>query len=1583
MSLSPVRWSIALCLLALVAGSGTFFVVRAPVKEPGAISVTKEASASRQAAEALTDGEKRSIAEQIRAAERWFTAHDGQFGCAAGVSAPNPAQQLTVQADAAGFAVNAWKSGATVKFSALGATASPVAERDRLTWQRGPGVEEWLSNGERGPEHGFTLAADDDAHAPRKLSVAVDTALAVAEIGEGEGLAFFDAAGTAVLRYDHALALDANERPLPMKIHWAGNGRCDLLVDDAGAEYPILIDPLISTPGVQLLDDEAAGSPGWGSAVAMDGGFLAVGGNVDDVTAVGQVSIFERKNDGGWSLVTKVTPSDGALAEGFGAAVGLMAGRLVVGAPSYQPAGWQGPDRPGALYVYERQSDGTWPQVAKVEASDPSLSLALGSSLSLGVDRVAAGTSDRFPNAHEAAYIFARQPDGSWTQEARMVASDWVMGDGFGKDVALYGPRVAVTSLADDHDGLNDSGAVYVFERNGLAGTWEQVAKIAPDDAQASGYFGQAVALSANRLAVSANGEVASGDRRGSVYVFEKPLNGAWVQKAKILPFDSAKDDNFGRALSLDVTTLLIGSAWGSAFDRGRAYLYGRDAGGTSWTLKEQLEDFSPLHSTSFGFAVALRGDVAVVGSFGGVSPQPFDGLVTLYTRSRGEWGLTKSIGDTPAEVGVQRHGLGRALALHGDLLLAGAPETSNQSRGGANVGAAYLFERHKASPNDWALRKVLIGADSALGHRFGAAVALHEDAVVIGAPEAGGTGAAYLFLRDQGGPANWGQAKKWTGAAVGAKFGSAVAVDVEVAAVGSPGEDGQKGKVRVYQRDFGGTGAWGLIKTLDDPVAAAVADKFGAALCLDADRLLVGSPGANAATVNGPVANGGRAYLFAKHLGGGYNFGQQDTMPQLLPAQGYAGRAGGLFGTSVALDGDTALIGEPGEPGAGGAGRAYVFERNQGGLEARDQKKQLVPPVGQDTVAFGQVVALKRGLAAVADTLDQVCLHARNFGGADVWGNTGRLRNRQQGIDAEKFGAALAFDGTLLAVGEPGSLEYNGGGAIRLYEAKADGWVPLKQVTGGDTDADDTLGASLAMRDGWLLVGAPGQGNLAGAAYFFRRNAGGPDSWGSLLKIAAADGATGDQFGDAVALDGRTAVVGSPAKAKVEVVSGFPFIRANAGAAYFFSRNQGGADAWGQVTKVVSTVTGSTAVNDYFGRAVAVDGASIAVGLPADAVDKGRVLLYAALPNGAWGVVANIQPATVVNGDFFGAAVSVSGETLVVGAPGEDHASAGPDSGSIYVFERAASGQYPQAARLNAPVGGLVGGAKFGSRVVLEGGIGLVGAPNDSALATNAGAAFMLQRKSDGTWAMTAQFRPPESTSGAGYGGSLALQGTTAAIGASGTNLSTGTVYVYERWAAADWHLMQTLVSTDAEPLEFFGSAVAVDGHVLAVGSQADDDAGAKAGSVSLFLLKGRPYDAWRRTWFGDAVVNDLTKEATQWGDVADPDGDGQSNIEEAYAGTNPTQFNARRPTTFFREGDTGFFVARWQRDATFDRGIQARPQYSTDLRNWFTDGGDPDAPHQLEFHDLGGPALGTVEARLHAPDFPSAFLRLQLWRE
>ncbi len=106
-----------------------------------------------------------------------------------------------------------------------------------------------------------------------------------------------------------------------------------------------------------------------------------------------------------------------------------------------------------------------------------------------------------------------------------------------------------------------------------------------------------------------------------------------------------------------------------------------------------------------------------------------------------------------------------------------------------------------------------------------------------------------------------------------------------------------------------------------------------------------------------------------------------------------------------------------------------------------------------------------------------------------------------------------------------------------------------------------------------------------SGSAYIFERNQGGPDDWGQVKKILPPDGTAGDQFGYAAAVDGDNVVVGAYLNADL----GFW-----AGAAYIFERGQGGANNWGLVKKLYAA---DGAPYDNFGRAVAIQGDTIAIG--------------------------------------------------------------------------------------------------------------------------------------------------------------------------------------------------------------------------------------------------------------------------------------------------------------------------------------------------------------------------------------------------
>ena len=170
------------------------------------------------------------------------------------------------------------------------------------------------------------------------------------------------------------------------------------------------------------------------------------------------------------------------------------------------------------------------------------------------------------------------------------------------------------------------------------------------------------------------------------------------------------------------------------------------------------------------------------------------------------------------------------------------------------------------------------------------------------------------------------------------------------------------------------------------------------------------------------------------------------------------------------------------------------------------------------------------------------------------------------------------------------------------------------------------------------------GRIRLTGAAYIFERDAGGADNWGQVKKLTAGDAAAYDRFGVSVAISGDTVVVGAYGK------------NSDAGAAYIFERNAGGAGNWGQVKKLTA---GDAATEDGFGVSVAISGDTVVVG--AYRKDSaGAAYLFerntGGLENwGEWGKLIVVDPSP---GDQFGFSVAIHRDLALVGAPYRDHAS-------------------------------------------------------------------------------------------------------------------------------------------------------------------------------------------------------------------------------------------------------------------------------------------------------------------------------------
>lgn len=219
------------------------------------------------------------------------------------------------------------------------------------------------------------------------------------------------------------------------------------------------------------------------------------------------------------------------------------------------------------------------------------------------------------------------------------------------------------------------------------------------------------------------------------------------------------------------------------------------------------------------------------------------------------------------------------------------------------------------------------------------------------------------------------------------------------------------------------------------------------------------------------------------------------------------------------------------------------------------------------------------------------------------------------------------------------------------------DAWLQAAKLTASDGAAWDDLGIAVAISGDTVVVGAD-LDDMKGSVYVFTRPGGGWADMTQTAKLTASDGASPDSFGNSVAISGDTVVVGS----FLDDVA-----YTHQGSAYVFVEPGGG---WADMTQTAKLTAGDGAEGDNLGRSVVVDGDTVVVGADLHDVggndDQGATYVFEK-PGGGWGNMTETAKLTAgdgATGDVFGCSVSAAGDTLVVGAWGDDS-----DKGSAYVF--------------------------------------------------------------------------------------------------------------------------------------------------------------------------------------------------------------------------------------------------------------------------------------------------------------------------
>ena len=382
-------------------------------------------------------------------------------------------------------------------------------------------------------------------------------------------------------------------------------------------------------------------------------------------------------------------------------------------------------------------------QTDHLTASDGELGDFFGSSVALDGDFLVVGAERDdlevgFGNDAGSAYVFERGPGGAWVEVAKLRGSDTAGRDDFGRTVAISGDTVVVGAWLNDHNGMNDSGAAYVFQRDqGGPDAWGELKKLTPTGLAPDDKFGISVSISGSTLVVGSPSDDHSGLlAAGSVFVFERDEGGPnnWGETAQLIANDPGLTDSFGNSVSVSGDQLLVGAISDDlpgAVDAGSAYLFVRDGVGSSWGQVRKFVASDASGGDLFGTAVALYGDVAAVGAIDDdVRAFMEAGSVYVHERNYGgvnAWGQTRLQAASPSVVGQ----FGYSLAVRGDHLIVGAPKANSPASNDA--GVAHVFERDRSMPGSWTEIAELYAQGGDDGDDFGYGVAISGNVIAAG----------------------------------------------------------------------------------------------------------------------------------------------------------------------------------------------------------------------------------------------------------------------------------------------------------------------------------------------------------------------------------------------------------------------------------------------------------------------------------------------------------------------------------------------------------------------------------------------------------------------------------------------------------------------------------------------------------------------------------------------------------------------------------------------------------------------------------------------------------------------------------
>ena len=692
----------------------------------------------------------------------------------------------------------------------------------------------------------------------------------------------------------------------------------------------------------------------FGISVDISGDVIAIGAYMDNRDKGGSVFIFEKPTEGWNGTINQsavLTSSVGQPNDVFGHSVDIEGDIIAVGASR---SDYSGPER-GAVFMYKKPTQG-WKdttETAILSASEGDSLAHFGYSVSLHNDILVVGAYGQ-GNETGAAYIFEK-PGNGWTnstEATKLTDAEGESGDRFGIYVNIEYPTIAVGSYHDSST-HNEQGSIVVFEKNST--TWEQKGKLTAKTPSTNAWLGNGFDILGDVIVA---GTYKDNNETGAVYIFEKPTNG-WTNSSetkKIIAADETMGDRFGISTMLYDSYLFVGAHWNDDMgtNSGAVYVYKKPTNGWGNLTDSAQKITAPPHNAKnarLGHYLDMDWPYAVATAYGHSN---YKGIAYVYYNNGAGW---SKIAELKASDGEFGDSFGIIPCIKDDMIVVGAFYDDNEK------GSAYVFKKPATGWTDMTETAKLTASDGESGDRFGRAVDIYNNTVIIGAyHDDDETGSAYIFEKPTTGWKDNTEIAKLTGSNISnnSYLAASVAINDEVAALSySYTNDTKTGAVYLYKKPLSG---WtnmteSAVLTASDN---ATKIRFGYPVTISENTLITGCYHDDD---NG--YRSGSAYIFQKPLAG---WASMTETAKLLPSDG---NNSDRFGWSIDLSGNIAVIGayENNDNGTN-SGSAYVYISDDN-WESMTETYKILPEDGNSLAKFGYDVSISENQIMVGASED------------------------------------------------------------------------------------------------------------------------------------------------------------------------------------------------------------------------------------------------------------------------------------------------------------------------------------------------------------------------------------------------------------------------------------------------------------------------------------------------------------------------------------------------------------------------------------------------------------------------------------